>query len=509
MARLYLPVFLASCFLLSSPAQAAPPNLVLILADDLGYGDPRCYQAASKCPTPHLDRLAAGGMRFTDAHTPSSVCTPTRYSLLTGRYCWRTRLTSGVLDGFSPPLIEPDRLTLASLLQRHGYATGCIGKWHLGMQWTRQDGSPEDLDRLPDGFRPGDNIDFSKPVSAGPLTAGFDSFSGISASLDMPPYCWIENDRCSPAPDTALETNRDTIFLNQAGGAAHSTFRIEDVLPTLKRRALSWIGEHAGREAPFFLYLPLSSPHLPVAPSAAFSGKSGAGLYADFVMETDDLVGAVLDALESKDALANTLVLFTSDNGGLWHGWDPVEADDVRHYQPTPRALYNQEHGHRSNARLRGTKADIWEGGHRVPFLVHWPARVPAGSTSDALVELTDVLATCAAALALPLPAGAAEDSFSFLPALLQAEGSPPTARPYAIHHSLQGLFAIRQGPWKLVEGRGSGGFSRPRQLQPRPQDPAGQLYHLGDDPQETTNLYLKHPEVVARLQSLLNQARQ
>ncbi|MCB1226859.1 MAG: arylsulfatase [Verrucomicrobiales bacterium] len=486
---------------------AAPPNVVIILADDMGWGDPHCYQAESKIPTPQLDRLAAHGMRFTDAHTPSSVCTPTRYTLLTGRYCWRTRLESGVLDGFSPPLIENDRPTLATLLGSAGYQTACIGKWHLGMQWTRRDGSPETADR-DDRFRSGETIDFSQPLTAGPLTNGFQSYFGISASLDMPPYCWIENDRCTPAPDTTVETAQDTIFLNQTGGAAHSAFHLDAVLPTLKQRAIRWITEAARSDRPFFLYLPLNSPHLPVAPSAAFRGQSGLGDYADFVMETDDCVGGVLDALEAAGVEENTLVLFTSDNGGLWHAWEPQEIDDQRHYKPTPRGQYNLEHGHRSNAHLRGTKADIWEGGHRVPFLVQWPARVQGGSVSTALIELTDVMATLADATGIPLPQGAAEDSFSFLPALEQRTDLPPTQRPFAIHHSLRGLFSLRQADWKYVEERGSGGFSTPRSLNPSEGQPQGQLYHLSVDPQETQNLWAEAPDRVQAMQHLLDRAR-
>ncbi len=470
----------------------------------MGYGDPGCYQEDSKTPTPNLDRMAAGGMRFTNAHTPSSVCTPTRYTLLTGRYCWRTRLTSGVLDGFSPPLIENDRSTIASLLKDEGYTTACIGKWHLGMQWTRLNGSPEDVDRAEGGFRPGDNIDFSKPITAGPLTNGFESYFGISASLDMPPYCWIENDRCDPAPDTQIESARENIFRNENGGKAHSAFEIPEVLPTLKARTVAWIEERSA-EKPFFLYLPLNSPHMPVAPSDAFQGKSGAGIYADFVMETDDLVGAVLDTLKKKALLENTMIVFTSDNGGLWHAWEAAEPDDLVKYKPTDRGRYNLEHGHRSNAHLRGTKADIWEGGHRVPFLVHWPAKVAGGETTDALVELTDLYATCSEAFGIPTPEGAAEDSFSFLGVLTQAGES---SRPFGVHHSLRGMFAVRQGDWKYVEARGSGGFSQPRIIEPKPGEPEGQLYNLSTDPSETRNVYLERPEIVERMEQLLKQAQ-
>ena len=491
--------FLLLLLAFASSLQAAQPNIVIILADDLGWGDPTCYNAASKIKTTAIDRLANEGMRFTDAHTPSSVCTPTRYTLLTGRYCWRTRLKSGVLDGFSPPLIEDNEFTIARWLKARGYATACIGKWHLGMQWTRTDGTPESIDRRPKGFRPGENIDFAKPLTGGPLTAGFDFFQGISASLDMPPYCWIDQDRCMPAPDGSVPTAKDTIFLNQSGGAAHSGFRIDKVLPTLKTNAAKWLRDHQTQspDKPFFLYLPLTSPHLPVAPSNAFKGKSGAGDYADFVLETDDFVATIDQTLREIGRHENTLVVFTSDNGGLWHRWRPAEADDVKHYKPTPRAQYNAQYNHFSNTHLRGTKADIWEGGHRVPFIVRWPDGIFPGQVSDQIVELTDVSATIIELLGEKKAAGEAVDGFSMLP---QLKGIDKPVRSFAIHHSLRGNFAIRQGDWKLMSHRGSGGFSLPRKIQPQPDQPAGQLYNLKIDPSETKNVWMQNPKIVNAL---------
>ena len=484
---------------ISSVAYAARPNIVIILADDLGWGDPQCYNQDSKIPTPAMNRLADEGIRFTDAHTPSAVCTPTRYGLLTGRYCWRSRLKSSVLDGFSPPLIEPERTTIASFLKQQGYATACIGKWHLGMQWTREDGSLEDVDRAPKGFRPGDNIDFTKPITGGPLAVGFDHYFGISASLDMPPYCWINGDRCQPVPTSSVATAKNTIFLNQTGGVAHSDFELHDVLPRLKEHATKWMRDHhaSDPDQPFFLYLPLNSPHLPVAPSKPFLGKSQAGLYGDFVVETDDCVGAVLNTLDEIDEADSTLVLFTSDNGGLWHRWNSVESDDVQHYRPTPRANYTHEFDHQSNAHLRGTKADIWEGGHRVPFLVRWPEAIQAGQVCDQLVELNDVMATLADVVDKQLPEGAGEDSRSFRSLL---EGASQPTRTLAIHHSLRGEFAIRSGDWKLMRSRGSGGFSTPRKMNPPRSSPRGQLYNLKEDLSETKNVWNENSKVVRKL---------
>jgi arylsulfatase A len=507
LALLAAPLLIAS----SATADNRPPNIVVILADDLGLGDLSCYNPESKIPTPHADRLAAEGMRFTDAHTPSAVCTPTRYGLLTGRYAWRTRLASGVLDGFSPPLIEPDRVTLASFLKAQGYATACVGKWHLGLQWTRKDGSPEDADRGDRGVRPGYEIDYAKGFSGGPLALGFDRFFGISASLNMPPFCYLEGERVVHLPTLRQERLRDAFFLATDEGLRSPDFTNYGVMPRLAGEAVAFIEEQAAAEErrPFFLYAPLTSPHLPVVTNQEYRGRSEAGEYGDFVVETDAFLGAVLETLDRTGIADDTLVIYTSDNGGLFHWWEAEETDDVQHYKPAGRAAHIREFGHRGNAWMRGTKADIWEGGHRVPFLVRWPGRTPAGAVSEELVELTDLLATAAALVGKELPAGAGPDSVNILPALLAEKPGIPV-REYAVHHSLSGVFAIRQGPWKLVpDHRGSGGFSQPRAIDPAEEGgPRGQLYHLGEDPAETLNRHAEEPEVVARLESLLESVR-
>lgn len=479
------------------------PNIVFILADDLGWGDLGCYNPQSKIPTPNLDRLAAQGMRFTDAHSPSAVCTPTRYGLLTGQYAWRTRLEKGVFDGFDPPLIPPDRLTVASLLRRRGYRTACVGKWHLGMTWTDRDGKPLP-ERTQGGFRPGFDVDYTKPVTGGPNDVGFDEYFGISASLDMPPYCFLENRRTVGVPDSKLPADR-TLYMNQPEGAAVSGFRYEDVLPACTRRATEFIARQRGRSQPFFLYMPLSAPHLPVVPNREFQGKSKSGLYGDFVVEMDASVGAVLDAIERAGFEQNTLVMFSSDNGGLWHGWDFREPDDIAHGKPTPRAEDQRKHGHQSNAWMRGTKADAWEGGHRVPLLARWPGRIKAGAVSGSLVCLTDFLATCAAIAGDKLPAGAAGDSVNLVPTLRDAKRP---ARDHLVSHSINGVFAIREGDWKLIPTRGSGGFSVPRTVTPKPGEPPGQLYNLRLDPGETRNVYLDHPDIVRKLEARLARIR-
>ncbi len=480
-------------------AQAPLPNIVVVLADDMGWGDPQSYQPESKIPTPNIDRLAREGMRFTDAHSPSSVCTPTRYGLLTGRYAWRTSLTSGVLDGFGPPLIEASQDTLAALLKRAGYRTAAVGKWHLGMRWLDKSGSPVPR-RAGGGFRPGDDIDFTASLQAGPLDVGFDTFFGISASLDMSPYCFLRNRSVAAIPDIPVPSGRADIFSGLSAGMRSQDFRVEDVLPRLEQEAVRIIDMHAGRQEPLFLYMPLASPHLPIAPLSA--GASGAGRYGDFVFETDRTLGQVLEALDRNGLAENSLVVFTSDNGGLWHWWDFRAADDGGAPPQTARGRYVRDRGHQSNADWRGTKADIFEGGHRVPFVVRWPGTVTAGSTSDELVVLTDLYATLAAVVGVEGREPSGQDSVSLLPVLSGRGGS---GRVSAVHHSVRGMFAIRKGDWKLVEGRGSGGFTVPRTMD----GPGGQLYNLADDPQETSNLYSERPEVVAELEQLLRTTRE
>ncbi len=468
-----LPGLLAVTSLLGSGCVSAewePPNIVFILADDMGYGDPGSYNSASKIPTPNIDRLADDGLRFTDAHTPSAVCTPTRYGILTGRYAWRTQLQSGVLLGYSPALIEEGRLTIASLLQRHGYRTAAVGKWHLGLGT-------------------GDRTDYSQPLRPGPNAAGFDYFFGIPASLDMTPYVYVENEHVVEAATDSIAASA----MRRSGGdgfwregAIAPGFRHIDVMPTLTDRAVAFIESQEGSASPFFLYLAFSAPHTPWLPTAEFAGRSGAGPYGDFVTQVDAAIGSVLDALTRTGSDDNTLVFATSDNGAHW-----LESDI-------------QQHGHHANGNLRGQKADIWEGGHRVPFIARWPRRIAPGSSSDETVTLADMLATVADLVGVPLPSDAGEDSYSLLPILFGRHLEAPL-REATVHHSLNGVFAVRQGPWKLILGRGSGGFSQPQALVPAPGEPEGQLYNLYDDPGETSNLYLDHPDIVARLRTLLS----
>jgi arylsulfatase A len=459
-------------YALAEPARTASPNIVIALCDDLGYGDPGCYNKASKVPTPHMDRLAAQGMRFTDAHTPSSLCTPTRYGLLTGRYCWRTSLKRGVLNGTSPALIEPGRVTVASLLKQRGYHTACIGKWHLGL------GS----DKGPD---------FEKAVRPGPNTVGFDYFFGIPASLDMPPYVYVENEAVTEKASATIAASEDQRKGGKGfwrGGAIAPGFKHAEVLPLTTDKAAAFIRKQSA-DKPFFLYFALTAPHTPWLPVKEFEGKSGAGPYGDFVAQVDATLGEVMKALDDAKLADNTLLVFTSDNGAHWL------PQDIARWQ------------HRANDGLRGQKSDIWDGGHRVPFIVRWPGKVKPASVTSEIICLTDILATTAAIVGADLPADAAEDSFDFSPVLLGKKLDRPV-REAVVHHSGDGTFGIRQGPWKLATALGSHGFSQPQDIKPVEGGPQGQLYNLDDDPEEKDNLWLKKPEVVKRLTDLLEKVK-
>ncbi len=494
-------------FVSASPAAAEKPNIVLILADDLGYGDLGCY-GATKIKTPNFDRIAKEGMRFTDAHSPSAVCTPTRYGILTGRYCWRSKLKQGVLNGESPMLIEQRRATIASFLKEQGYITAGIGKWHLGLGQDKE-------------------TDYTKRLKPGPLDVGFNSYFGIPASLDMTPYVYVVNDGVEAFPIATSEKSPkpnyfDGVFWRE--GAAAPGFKHIEVLPRLTEHAEQFLAEQAQHkneqaprskpksprprregegqgegasapnDSPFFLYLPLTSPHTPWLPTKDYEGSTdlaeNLNAYGDFVVQTDAVIGRVLDALDKHKFAENTLVIVTSDNGAMWP------------------AKFIEQSGHRANGPWRGQKADIYEGGHRVPFLVRWPEKIKAGTTSDETICLTDIFATLADILGADRPAGAAEDSLSILPALAGDSHDQPL-RKFTIHHSMSGAFAIRQGPWKAIFHLGSGGFTQPANDKPQDGGPTGQLYHLGDDPQEQHNRWLDEPEVVARLTKLLNAAKE
>ncbi len=463
------------------------PNIVVVLADDLGYGDVQSNNPLpGKISTPRIDQFAREGMRFTDAHSSSAVCSPSRYTLLTGRYHWRTRLQSGIVGVFGRPLIAPDRLTLAGLLKQQGYRTACVGKWHLGWDWPIPQGREALFRAKPasPGAPPTDEqrvlwrATFTRPIPGGPTTRGFGMYFGTDVP-NWPPYSFIDNDQIVGIPSEFLPGGLLGNNLASLQGPALAGWTLEPILPTLADRACAFIEQAARGAEPFFLYLPLTTPHTPLAVNEPWKGKSGLNTYADLVMETDAIVGRVLDAIDHSGARENTLVVFTSDNGcAPYIGVNELERK-----------------GHFASGPFRGYKSDVWEGGHRVPFLVRWPGVVPAASRCDQLVQQADLMATFAEILCLRLPDDAGEDSVSLLPLL---KGLDRPVRECAVNQSSQGLLALRKGPWKLIFGPGSGGWGKGRDDQP------AQLYNLADDLSESRNLYAENPERVAELTALM-----
>jgi arylsulfatase A-like enzyme len=458
-----LRLLLVLWFFVVSPSlfASAKPNIVYILCDDLGYGDVQCLNPErGKIKTPNLDRLAAQGMTFTDAHSGSSVCTPTRYGVLTGRYAWRTRLQSGVLDNYVQPLITTDRLTVPALLKQNGYHTACIGKWHLG--FTIDDAAADKKGKRKNKGEKGAGAPLGAITHDGPVTRGFDEFFGFHHARMIKSL--FENDRVTQMIEPV------------------------DMLPLLTQRAVKHVGDRAKAGQPFFLYLPLNSPHTPIVPSKAWQGRSGLGDYADYVMQTDAAIGEVLDALDKAGVAQNTLVIATSDNG----------------CSPAAKVDKLEAQGHFASGPFRGYKADIWDGGHHVAFFARWPARVKPGSQCAQLICHTDLIATCADILGSKLPDNAGEDSVSILPALLGQVIAP--VRESVVHHSISGRFSVRQGPWKLELCPGSGGWGKPGDAEAAKQGlPDVQLYDLSSDIAETRNAQADHPDVVARLSQLLD----
>lgn len=469
--------------------QGAKPNIVYILADDLGYGDVSAYQANGKIKTPNIDRLAKQGVQFLDAHAPSGVCTPTRYGILTGRSPFRSALPVGVLRGYSRALLDDKHPSVASVLRGVGYRTGVVGKWHLGMNWQvlpgkepsiswPKDGSPAELDP--------NIIDFSKPVQQGPNDHGFSYSYVLPASLDMPPYVYLENQKVEELPSAYTKGNKEDV--GYAGpfwreGLMAPSFNFQEVLPQFVAKARAFISQKEAR--PFFLYLPLAAPHTPWVPKPDYQASSGAGAYGDFVQQVDAAVGQILDHLDALGLSKHTIVIFTSDNGPYW------------------RPDYIERFQHRSAGPWRGMKGDAYEGGHRVPFLLRWPGVVKPNSQSHASISLSDLMATVADMHGLPLQT---EDSYSLLP-ILRGDKKQGHRRPLVFTSSI-GYLTIRFENWKLINGLGSGGFTDPKQLPEKAGGPKGQLFDLESDPAERHDLYLQRPDKVAELERLLQEVQ-
>ncbi len=491
-------------------AQETRPNIVLIFADDMGYGDVSALNPEARTATPHIDQLAHQGIIFTRAHASASVCTPSRYGLLTGRYAFRSEAAAYGINGFDQPVIEAGRETLASLLQKAGYTTACVGKWHLGLGWqTKEDSGKARLDTAT-GFS---NIDYRAPVRTGPNNFGFDESFIHPASLDMPPYVFLRNHQ-TVDPEVVLtsefypERLDDTQYAwDKKHTGAHDvywekgvwwrrgeisrTFRVEHCLSQILDEGLAFMERQVGEKspAPFFLYLPLTGPHTPWVPAESFKGKSPIGTYGDFMMQVDEVVGQVNDILKRLGIQENTILIFSSDNGAYW----PQQEIALQH--------------HEANWGRRGQKGDVWDGGHRVPLIISWPSQIKGAQRYDHLVSLTDLFATLAELTGQPLQQNSGEDSFSFLP-VLKGNTSHQT-RSSMIHHSANGMYSLRMDGWKWIDGLGSGGFTAPSQREAVPGGPSGQLYFIENDSLETTNTFLQQPEVVRRLQKEFNSQKE
>ncbi|MHA1679914.1 MAG: sulfatase family protein [Promethearchaeota archaeon] len=462
------------------------PNIVYVMADDLGYGDLGCY-GATKIETPHADKIAAEGMKFTDAHSSSAVCTPSRYSVLTGRYCWRTELKRWVMGGYGYPLIEKGRPTIASFLRGHGYRSAAVGKWHVGLGWQLNEGAEKPTGSTRNKIGMQLDVDFTKKIKHGPLDLGFDYFFGIAGSLDMDPYCFIENDKTVGIPSVPKEPR----YNQQRDGLMVPGWKDEDVDIQHAAKAVGFIKDHVERypNKPFFLYIATSAPHRPCdCQPPIVRGRSKAGDRGDMVMMFDWVVGQIDSALDALGIADDTLTILTSDNGARL------------------RCANGNDYGHKSCGNLRGQKADIWDGGHREPFIARWPGRVKPGSVSHDLVCLMDLFGTVADVVGSQLPDDGAEDTFSFFDSLTGEETSAAPHRNKLIHHSGNGYFSLRMGKWKLIKGLGSGGFSRPRFKKPRPWGPRGQLYDLDTDLQETTNLWKQRTDIVKRFNLIIDE---
>ena len=461
-----------SVFLLIPQATAAP-NVVLILADDMGYGDVQALNPKSKIPTPNIDSLAADGMTFIDAHSASGVCTPTRYALLTGRYCWRTRMKAGVLNGYSEPLVAPDRPTFATVARDAGYRTGIIGKWHLGLGFVKRGGEKA--------------IDFSQPLTSTPNDNGFDHSYVIPASLDFPPYVYIKNRDVTTSDMVNQPAQKFPAFLRR--GPRGADLVMEDCLDHLTQQAVDFVKTESKNEKPFLLYFPLTAPHKPALPHPRFRGKSGLGPYGDFIVQVDETVGRVLKAIDEAGVRNETLVIYTSDNGSYMHrrpGTDHTDDDTIQAFDPSH---------HTANGPLRGTKADVWEAGHRVPCFARWPGVVRPKSTCEDTVCSVDFLATMSTITGTAKP-DSAQDSFSWFPFLTE-QPDARRAQP-VIHHSGSGMFAIRSGKWKLVLGNGSGGRQQPKGK--RFERPYA-LFDVSTDIGEQLDLANERPEIAKLLE--------
>lgn len=452
------------------------PNVIYILADDMGYGDVSALNEECVFKTPNFDKMSEDGIYFTDAHATSAVCTPSRYGIVTGRYNWRSKLKAGVMSGYSKALIEPGRMTVGHLFQQQGYRTAAVGKWHLGMNF-----STDETFVLKDDYETCEGVDYSKPIERSPITNGFDYYYGISASLDMAPYIYIENNRFTEMPDHETEDTGKKFWRK---GPTAPNFKHSDVLPHLTNKVLEKMDEY--KDEPFFIYFPMPAPHTPILPSEKFQGKSGTNEYGDFVLMCDDVVGQITDKLKELGLYENTILIYTSDNG----------CSPMANFEELLAA------GHNPNYIFRGHKADIYEGGHRIPLLIRWPESIREHGRRDQIVCLSDFFATMADVFDAKTPENAAEDSVSNLPVWLKNDAQE--VRSDVVHQSVDGSLSIRKGRYKLAMCPGSGGWSYPKPGEETPDMPKIQLFDLEVDIKERTNIIDQHPVVANELRALL-----
>ncbi len=493
-------LFFAFTFVFSALYVSADdkPNILILYADDIGYGDLGCYNSESKIPTPTLDKLAQEGMRFTDGHSSSGICSPSRYALLTGRYHWRK--FHHIAESFGASKFSPEELTLPEMLQENGYTTAVIGKWHLGWDWDsiRNPGAKPEKQGKRLAWQP-DDFDWSKPIPDGPLDHGFDYYFGDNV-INFPPYVWIENNRVLDVPDTMIDTENYNPakegYCEIRPGPMVTGWDPYDNIPTTTAKGVEKIKEYAEQNKPFFLYFAFPSPHQPIIPHDEFDGTSQAGPYGDYVVETDAACGTLLKALEEAGVADNTIVIFTADNGAEHYAYKRDERFD-----------------HWSSYPLRGVKRDIYEGGHRVPFIVRWPGVVSPDSVSNALVSQIDIMRTLAAVLNVSLPEDQAIDSYSLLPIL---EGKAKTAHQSLVHNTYQDRYAIRYDDWVLIDCetgymQGKKRHEKWEERHAYPEDDSSpvELYDLSTDIGQKNNVAAAHPEVVEKLKKELNSIRQ
>jgi len=494
LAFLIIIMLIHSC----SPTQNKLPNIIIIYADDMGYGDLNCQNPDSKIPTPNLEQLASEGMRFTDAHSSSGICSPSRFALLTGSYHWRRQ--HEIVSAFGKPFFKDTDITLAHVLKGSGYTTACIGKWHLGWDWEFQNepsGEVFQWGAMRKVYLPED-IDWSKPIAGGPLARGFDFYFG-DGTINFPPYAWVENDRIIEAPDDLMDIHNIGEDTKEGEwefrpGPKVKGWNPYNVLPALAERTVDWINKQDENQ-PFFLYFALPSPHAPIIPNDEFDGTSQAGGYGDFMVQTDWVVGQVLKSIHEKGLDENTIVIFSADNGPEAYAWARAG-----------------KYGHFSMGDFRGLKRDVWEGGHHIPFIVRWPGNIEAGSVTKELISQVDIMATLAQITGIELPEGAAPDSYSFLP-VLKGENYNTPLREATIHNTYESVWGIRMGDWLYINSSSGGhrempeAFKKLRGYADFSTD--GLLFNMHEDPEQRVNLYEKYPERIKEMDMLLQQYRE